>query len=75
MNFCSPRVTLTIQCLAWVPYPVTALVSEKFLVISKVNEEKERKGDNETVCDPGFLFFKNMMPYVYIHVHSSIYSP
>lgn len=40
--------------------------SDRFLVGSKTRAEKEGKG----LGHPGFLFLKNMMPYLYTGVHS-----
>lgn len=37
------------QRLVWVSYSVTAQASDEFLINSKVNDEKEVKGDNKIV--------------------------
>lgn len=57
MSFCSPRVTVIIQILAWMSYCVIALASDKLLVISKINAKKKGKGDNKTVCVTLVVYF------------------
>lgn len=64
LSFCSPWSLPWLEAGMGVSWSCTS--SDRFLVGSKTSAEKEGKG----LGHPGFLFLKNMMPYLYTGVHS-----